>query len=722
MRLKRSNLGARVCVLASFVVLSATAVTAAPALALPEDRVYEMVSPVYKGGYDAGLEAIAPDGESVLFTSKGVFGPGLQWSIESSAYYLASRGPAGWSTTSVAAPPVTSFLDVSSTLQYVLASGSLEASQEGTPTSGTESMLHRTSVPDTAASWELAGGIVLKAVNGEQGQKGLYDSASADLCHIVLNKAEVPMLPEAEFDPHAPLYDLAAAPAGGCRGDGSRPLRIVSVKNTLGPHGEPEPMSSHCGAEPGLGLKYQGITGKVQTSSWNPVAAGGEEIFFTTGVVKGDCVSVHQLFVRLGGERTLEVSKPVSEAAACGVEVPCAGAVTRASANFVGASEDGSRVFFQTTAALSPEDKDVGNDLYMAMIGCPEGEPGCATAQKQIVSLVQVSHGGEAANVQEVVRVASDGSRVYFVATGVLSEGVNAKRRAPVKGAANLYVYDAHTGKLTFVTDGGVEEAQSNPDGRFLVFSSYSQLLKNDTDTAKDVYRYDAETGILDRVSVGEAGFDANGNNNAFDATIPHGGISAGGTGGGVRYEHEMGSRAVSEDGSRIVFSTAEPLSPGAVNGLVNVYEWHEQPGQVQGEVSMVSSGTSTSNDSEAVISESGQDVFFTTGAQLVAQDTDENLDVYDARLAHVPGEQLGFSVRAAEPQPCSGDACQGPLTNPAPLLVPGSVSQAPGGNFAAPSTTPTTPKKCPKARKLSHGRCVKTKARKARKNRRAKR
>ena len=44
-----------------------------------------------------------------------------------------------------------------------------------------------------------------------------------------------------------------------------------------------------------------------------------------------------------------------------------------------------------------------------------------------------------------------------------------------------------------------------------------------------------------------------------------------------------------------------------------------------------------------------------------------------------------GFPSVAAERQPCEGDGCQGPLTNPAPLLVPGSVSQAPGDDFPPP-------------------------------------
>jgi len=42
--------------------------------ALPEGRHYEMVSPVYKGGYGAvDIEAVSPDGESGAFYSPGAF-------------------------------------------------------------------------------------------------------------------------------------------------------------------------------------------------------------------------------------------------------------------------------------------------------------------------------------------------------------------------------------------------------------------------------------------------------------------------------------------------------------------------------------------------------------------------------------------------------------------------------------------------------------------------
>ena len=79
--------------------------------------------------------------------------------------------------------------------------------------------------------------------------------------------------------------------------------------------------------------------------------------------------------------------------------------------------------------------------------------------------------------------------------------------------------------------------------------------------------------------------------------------------------------------------------------------------------------------DSEPVITPSGRDLFFKTSAGLVKEDTDGAPDIYDARIGG------GFPVAEAPVERCEGDACQGPLTNPAPLLVPGSAVQASGEN-----------------------------------------
>ncbi len=253
---------------------------------------------------------------------------------------------------------------------------------------------------------------------------------------------------------------------------------------------------------------------------------------------------------------------------------------------------------------------------------------------------------------------------------------------------------------------------QTTGDGGFLLFSSYARLVAGDTDTAADVYRYDAQTEQLVRVSDGEGGYDANGNDNAFSAKIPH--WYDGAT---LSNEHELTTRAISEDGSRIVFETAEPLSPDATNGLANAYEWHMEPGWSEGRVSLVSSGSdqepvgvAEGGSTNIVITPSGKDIFFVTTQGLLPQDTDGVADIYDARL----GE--GFPAAPAPSRPCSGDACQGPLTNPAPLLVPGSISQAPGGNFAPPPTPAATvkPKQkskssaCKRGHVKKKGRCVK--------------
>jgi hypothetical protein len=288
------------------------------------------------------------------------------------------------------------------------------------------------------------------------------------------------------------------------------------------------------------------------------------------------------------------------------------------------------------------------------------------------------------------------------VARGNLSEEPNAQGQKAIKGADNLYVYDTVSKTTAFVVElcsgpgrSGITEdlhcphnlaeghgdaellwgsrqsqSQSTPDGAFLVFSSYGQLLSDDTDTAKDIYRYDTQTGALERVSLGVSDYHANGNSSAFDADIAPGAI---GIGVGLVYlQHEMATHAMSADGSQVVFHTTEPLSPDATNGRSNIYEWDE------GSVSLISSGSAEEDDIGATITPSGNDIMFRTSQGLVQQDRDGLQDFYDART------DGGFPPPPAERQPCSGDACQGPLTDPVPLLLPGSVSQAPGGNLVA--------------------------------------
>ena len=163
---------------------------------------------------------------------------------------------------------------------------------------------------------------------------------------------------------------------------------------------------------------------------------------------------------------------------------------------------------------------------------------------------------------------------------------------------------------------GGGEAQTAGAQDQFLVFSTYAQLVGGDTDDAQDVYRYDAETGALERVSAGVAGYDADGNQDDgpgeanADATIARGHF--GGT--AVTEQHELNNRAISEDGSRIVFRSSEPLSPGAFDG---VYEWHQAPGESEGHVSLIASSSAQAPIPQVVISPSGDDIFFITSQGL---------------------------------------------------------------------------------------------------------
>ncbi|HEY3829469.1 MAG TPA: hypothetical protein VGL57_09760 [Solirubrobacteraceae bacterium] len=724
----------RLVLLVALTVAGVCAGAASSALALSSGRAYELVSPPFKGGFGATLiEGVREDGNGVIYYSPGAFaGASAGFSVGlDSARYLATREGAGWSTVALVPPSALSNevigdADFAPSLSQELVQLQLEDVEDPSQFANRiQFFLHSVDTPEVGTDWASVGPI-MQSLNKEPVTAN-YHGASSDFCHLIfeIGGGAIGVLPGSGS---SQLYELVS----GCHGEPAA-LRFVALND------HQKLFSPDCTSEAGGEAAFE--SGE---SSFNAVAAEGSEIFFTTCIANSG--SDRQLFVRLDGTRTLEISKPLvpkAPAEACGKsEIPCKGAETRASTNFAGASEDGSRVFFTSEASLTGEAEDTSRNLYLATIGCPEGEPECVVAGRTVTSLTRVSRTidkAEAADVQGVVRVAPDGSRVYFVAQGVLSEGARGQGGAPVRGADNLYVYerDAHdpAGRVAFVAElcsgqdasgeaedvhcpntagdtslwfetGVSPEAQTaGVDGRSLVFCSYGQLTAGDTDSAKDVYRYDAETGVLERISVGEGGYDGNGNDSRFDATI-----LAGHHGGSVSFQHELNSRAISEDGSRIVFTTSEPLSPQAVNGLSNLYEWHQGPEGTGGEVSLVSGGSGDQPVTDGVISPSGQDVFFATTQALVSQDTDELSDVYDARIGG------GFPEAPAPRQQCSSDACQGPLTNPAPLLVPGSVSQAPGENLPAPMASPVTTKSRPKSAKCKKGhvrrkgRCVKEK------------
>lgn len=349
--------------------------------------------------------------------------------------------------------------------------------------------------------------------------------------------------------------------------------------------------------------------------------------------------------------------------------------------------------------------------------------------------LVDVSKGevgpANGPRVQGVVAISANGSHVYFVAKGKLTGADTIAGRAPetaepMEGAYNLYDYSE--GHLRFVADfapsdnflqGSVGQwergtliANVTPNGRFLVFKSHGALTPDDTrsEGPSQVYEYDSQAATLKRVSVGDQGFNDNGNSGTGNAVIVGPEKALGAATVPIRSDPSM-----SDDGSFVFFESPAALAPGALNdvkngesfkregleGLAeNIYEYHD------GHVSLISDGRDTTPESKLLISPvqlygtdiSGANVFFSTLDQLVPEDTDTQRDYYDARVGG------GFPAPVSS-TPCEA-ACHPSGAGAGPEAAPASESFAGPGNLAAPgagtAASVAKPKPLTRAQKLA--------------------
>jgi hypothetical protein len=414
------------------------------------------------------------------------------------------------------------------------------------------------------------------------------------------------------------------------------------------------------------------------------ISADGSRIVWTDR-------STGAIYVR---ENDTAPPSPVAEgkctvaADACTVQVD-AGA--SGGALFWTAGVDGSKVFFTDCSRLTasstavftagcgatPFGKLSGSDLYEFDVN--SGEP---------IDLTVDHNGSDAlgANVQGVVGESQDGSYVYFVATGNLAAGASA-------GEPNLYV--THAGVITFVTtlsfgDNGYESetgsgggigvweqsltdrtAQVAPDGRSLVFEANGE-----------VYHYEVEHGAhVVCVSCSPSV-------EVSSLTAP---VTVGAEGGFLPVTEDENTdtyqqRWISEDGSRVFFESSQALVPQDVNGVQDVYEWErdgsgtcrESPGCLY----VLSGGTSTSWSSLLDASATGDDVFVITRAQLTPEDENDLFHVFDARVG---------GIRGLAPTTCSGTGCQGVPPAPPVFATPSSATFSGVGNYP-PSSSPTGP------------------------------
>jgi hypothetical protein len=459
-----------------------------------------------------------------------------------------------------------------------------------------------------------------------------------------------------------------------------------------------EPIGS-CGAVLGSGE----IGVRDEDADDGAVSADGSKIFFTAPIplsevkhrglegVKGCATATGEnpaeVYVR-SGEETIEVSAPEE------------GAPEHRAAHeavFMGASEDGSRVFFTSEGELTANDAGIHDmELYEydtetgKLTRVSAGDSGDAAGD--VVSFGARKAGLLEQSLKDVV-VSSDGSHVYFVARGVLAPA-NAEGRAPVTGEENLYVYDTQTGRTVFIAKGSgsvaeVDEYASAPettaDGRFLLFQG-GMLGRG----SLQLYRYDAGDEGLVCVSCGP-GFSS-----GVGLVAPLSLRDA--------VEGSFPVHAVSEDGS-VFFSTEASLVPQDTNGVLDVYEWHE------GEISLLSSGQDPLPSDFLGASPDGANVFFGTHARLVPADTSGGGNVYDARVCTAVEPCIAAAL--AREGLCEGDACSHPAAAPSDA-TPGSATFSGPGDLTPASSTTLGVKTCVKPKRLSGGKCVKSRRRKA--------
>jgi len=417
-----------------------------------------------------------------------------------------------------------------------------------------------------------------------------------------------------------------------------------------------------------------------------------------------------------------------------------------------GISIDGSRVFWEAAGHLYVrEDGEVtrkvpgasatakfltanptGTEVLLAD-GRIEGLNEAGTTYEQVADLTQGKGG-----FSGIAGASEDLSRIYFVDTAALpGSGQNERDEEAQVGTPNLYLYDAGAGTSFVATlvssdgTGGTEDlddwaakpglrtAEASPDGRYLAFGSTAQLTgyanvgpcgKTPNHTAfvdvpcKEVFLYDSTTGKLSCPSCNPSG------------EAPLGNSTLRGINGADNREWLPQPRYLTNQG-RLFFDSGDRLSPRDTNGRVeDVYEAEPQGvggcERAQGCVTLITPGTGSIDSNFLAMDESGANVFFTTREPLVLKDTDELIDVYDARSGG------GFPSETETTRPeCQGEACQ-PSPNPPAEVTPASAAFKGAGNLNEGAGAARCPKGKRKARSNGKARCV-TKHKKAREHKR---
>ena len=653
---------------------------------LPDCRAHEMVSPVDKNNGDialfsrvlappylAGLEQGSLDGNKLAYSSSTAFGDAV--SAPWTSQYIASREEgAGWSTHAISPPREAQSITNSALrldVEYKAFSGDLcsgwlihdtdpPLAADAVP--GFQNLYRRDNCGAGADSYEAITTVEPPSMSAGE-YRPEFQGFSADGVHALF-VARDKLSADAASISAPQLYEFT----------GGEAPRYVCVL----PSGEAS--GQKCAAGTPVANFHEHPDGRENTVA-RAVSEDGSLVFWSRPI-NPNGVGRGPLYVRKNPDREPTESGECSEAEpenACTVLI-----ADSPEGQFWTASPDGSKAIYTVgeaekgTAVLFEFDVEKEKSTPIA-----EGAMGVAGASE-------------------------DASRIYFASTKALDGGAD-------EGKPNLYLYQAGEeegeGVITFIAtltsadvsltstlaavaaDPMRRTSRVTPDGQHLAFPSTASLTGYDNTDAieseqadSEVYLYDAQADQLACVSCNPSGARPKGRDVEISG-VPQGFWAAAQIPGWQSQFYAP--RALSEDGSQLLFESFEALVPRDTNGRQDVYEW-ERAGSAGecvkagaelfvasagGCLSLISSGESPTDSEFVDASPDGRDVFFKTASSLLPQDPGL-IDIYDAR------EGGGLPVPPPPARPCEGEACQSP---PAPPEAPTTASS----NYEGPGNPP---------------------------------
>jgi hypothetical protein len=689
---------------------------------LPDHRAFELVSPVEKGAQSVMPDLALADASGEHAVVDG--GAANSLLPETVSWMLQTRTADGWRGVQVGPPTGTEPELISTWFTYVGAISEdfsrflIQTSMSLNPRDPVEESgdMYLRNGPTGPLEWVSGPPAPEVKVLGPLEMHGNFtknvldtavlSGASADLSHVVWNQF-YPLVPPPGSLPGSPADTHAAGDEVYESVNGAAQLvgQVPATGTECGPSGG-SCVVPPCGAA--MGNEFSAFAPVV-----GAVSHEGSQVIFTSPDPRAAMEGVEgcgspEVYVREDGASTLQAS--ASQRTGGDPHGP-------RSKVYAGSAEEAGRiatVYFTSQEELTNESNtggaDEGRDLYAYSL--KTGTLTDLTPDERPADLT-------GANVVSFVGAAADGARVYFTAHGVLA-GTNAEGRAPAEGegADNLYVYDASSGRTTFIGPGSEvggppvgrgsgSSSRVTPDGRHIALLTSEDLTAYKQHGVPELYLYDAESERLACVSCNPTGAPPVG-----PADVPTGFTEGGRSSNGEQPTVLPSPRFVSDDGRRVFFDSPDQLTPEVVpppekekklealtsggNFVPNAYEYEE------GKIYLLAPAAAI-----ASITPSGNDAFIDTFAQLTAQDTDGGPDIYDARVGG------GFPLA---PPACAGTSCQG-IPAAAPIFAtPSSATFSGAGNFSPAASAPSPvvvkpqakPKRCKKGYVKKQRKCVK--------------